>query len=447
MQRHLRVALGRPDARHADRRGAHDPVLVEPRRRCCCPRPSRHPVVITVPVALCAGAGRQPRQRHCSRSSSNAQDRPAAGAAWPCGNLLFKVAGCIVFLRRACSSRSAHLAASIRITRARCCISTSPSTLTIADRSSSASPAGRRASSTTPACPAPAPTVRPGQSRATSTPRASHTPALALANAARETLRIGDTVEQMLERHARGDPHQRHGNASTEIDQARRRRGPPLHRDQALPHADQRARPSTRRTSRRWAGDHARSPSTSSTWATSSSSILQDLRDKKIAHRLHVLRGRHDGDRGDARQARDQPAPRPVGVPERRPEERADAARAEGRASATSSAATHDSHLDRLSGQTVQSIETSSLHLDIISDMRRINSFFCSTAYPILEQAGPAAQEPPAWTPPASSRRVPSCRGHDRTSTFQRSSHGPRDRRHRAALPRPRRTSSTAARA
>jgi phosphate:Na+ symporter len=48
----------------------------------------------------------------------------------------------------------------------------------------------------------------------------------------------------------------------------------------------------------------------------------------------------------------------------------------------------HDSHLDRLAGQTLQSIETSSLHLDIISDMRRINSFFCSTGYPILEQAG-----------------------------------------------------------
>ena len=45
-------------------------------------------------------------------------------------------------------------------------------------------------------------------------------------------------------------------------------------------------------------------------------------------------------------------------------------------------------HLDRLSDQSVQSIETSSLHLDIISDMRRINSLFCSTAYPILEQAG-----------------------------------------------------------
>ena len=48
----------------------------------------------------------------------------------------------------------------------------------------------------------------------------------------------------------------------------------------------------------------------------------------------------------------------------------------------------HDSHLDRLAGQSLQAIETSSLHLDIISDMRRINSFFCSTAYPILEQAG-----------------------------------------------------------
>jgi phosphate:Na+ symporter len=48
----------------------------------------------------------------------------------------------------------------------------------------------------------------------------------------------------------------------------------------------------------------------------------------------------------------------------------------------------HATHLDRLAGQSMASIETSSLHLDIISDMRRINSFFCSTAYPILEQAG-----------------------------------------------------------
>lgn len=47
-----------------------------------------------------------------------------------------------------------------------------------------------------------------------------------------------------------------------------------------------------------------------------------------------------------------------------------------------------DTHLNRLAGQTVQSIETSSLHLDIINDFKRINSHICSVAYPILEQAG-----------------------------------------------------------
>ena len=47
-----------------------------------------------------------------------------------------------------------------------------------------------------------------------------------------------------------------------------------------------------------------------------------------------------------------------------------------------------DTHLGRLAGQTLRSIETSSLHLDIINDFKRINSHICSVAYPILEQAG-----------------------------------------------------------
>jgi phosphate:Na+ symporter len=47
-----------------------------------------------------------------------------------------------------------------------------------------------------------------------------------------------------------------------------------------------------------------------------------------------------------------------------------------------------DSHLQRLSGNTPQSIETSSLHLDLLADLKRMNSLFCSTAYPILESAG-----------------------------------------------------------
>ena len=49
------------------------------------------------------------------------------------------------------------------------------------------------------------------------------------------------------------------------------------------------------------------------------------------------------------------------------------------------------SHLDRLAGQGTQSIETSSLHLDIINDFKRINSHFCAIAYPILEEAGAIA--------------------------------------------------------
>ena len=51
-----------------------------------------------------------------------------------------------------------------------------------------------------------------------------------------------------------------------------------------------------------------------------------------------------------------------------------------------------NTHLERLAGQTVESIETSSLHLDLISDLRRINSHFCSIAYPILEEAGVLAK-------------------------------------------------------
>ncbi|MDO8448517.1 MAG: Na/Pi cotransporter family protein [Rhodoferax sp.] len=48
-------------------------------------------------------------------------------------------------------------------------------------------------------------------------------------------------------------------------------------------------------------------------------------------------------------------------------------------------------HLDRLSVNTLQSIETSSLHLDLISDLKRINSHICSIAYPILDSAGALA--------------------------------------------------------
>ncbi|MEY4882570.1 MAG: hypothetical protein RIS34_424 [Pseudomonadota bacterium] len=48
-------------------------------------------------------------------------------------------------------------------------------------------------------------------------------------------------------------------------------------------------------------------------------------------------------------------------------------------------------HLGRLAANTLQSVETSSLHLDLISDLKRINSHICSIAYPILDSAGALA--------------------------------------------------------
>jgi phosphate:Na+ symporter len=65
-------------------------------------------------------------------------------------------------------------------------------------------------------------------------------------------------------------------------------------------------------------------------------------------------------------------------------------------------------HLTRLTENTVQSIETSSLHLDLISDLKRINSHICSIAYPILDSAG--ALEPRRFrqvSPEEPSRALP----------------------------------------
>ena len=41
-------------------------------------------------------------------------------------------------------------------------------------------------------------------------------------------------------------------------------------------------------------------------------------------------------------------------------------------------------HVSRLQHKVVQSIETSSLHLELIADMKRLNSLFCSSAYVVL---------------------------------------------------------------
>ncbi|WP_192559396.1 Na/Pi cotransporter family protein [Pseudomonas allokribbensis] len=50
-------------------------------------------------------------------------------------------------------------------------------------------------------------------------------------------------------------------------------------------------------------------------------------------------------------------------------------------------------HVSRLQRKIVQSIETSSLHLELIADMKRLNSLFCSSAYVVLETADTGALE------------------------------------------------------
>jgi phosphate:Na+ symporter len=54
-------------------------------------------------------------------------------------------------------------------------------------------------------------------------------------------------------------------------------------------------------------------------------------------------------------------------------------------------------HLDRLREGRPETIETTSLHLDVLRDLRRIHSHICSVAYPVLDAAGelPAAAADP----------------------------------------------------
>jgi phosphate:Na+ symporter len=45
-------------------------------------------------------------------------------------------------------------------------------------------------------------------------------------------------------------------------------------------------------------------------------------------------------------------------------------------------------HLDRLREGRPETLETTSLHLDVLRDLKRIHSHICSVAYPVLDAAG-----------------------------------------------------------
>ena len=54
----------------------------------------------------------------------------------------------------------------------------------------------------------------------------------------------------------------------------------------------------------------------------------------------------------------------------------------------TAELAAAESHLGRLREGRPESIESSSLHLDVLRDLKRIHSHICSVAYPVLERTG-----------------------------------------------------------
>lgn len=57
-------------------------------------------------------------------------------------------------------------------------------------------------------------------------------------------------------------------------------------------------------------------------------------------------------------------------------------------------------HLERLREGRPESLETTSLHLDVLRDLKRIHSHICSVAYPALESAGPIPSNAAAVSDP-----------------------------------------------
>jgi phosphate:Na+ symporter len=74
-------------------------------------------------------------------------------------------------------------------------------------------------------------------------------------------------------------------------------------------------------------------------------------------------------------------------------------------------------HLDRLREGRPETIETTSLHLDVLRDLRRIHSHICSVAYPVLDAVGELATRKFAEHNPA---ELPSTTGHSGVSNTGR---------------------------
>ncbi|WP_337154247.1 Na/Pi cotransporter family protein [Pseudomonas protegens] len=220
-------------------------------------------------------------------------------------------------------------------------------------------------------------------------PTALATPSLALANAARETLRIGDLVDSMLE--AMRDALQGKQTAITQELRALSDDVEALYSAIKLYLAQMPREDLSDQDSRRWAEiiELAFNLKLASDLIER---MLRKVQQQKTSQRrsfsevgLEELTGLHAQLIANLR----------LGLSvflSADPESARQLLREKRRFRAQERRLAH-AHVSRLQRKIVQSIETSSLHLELIADMKRLNSLFCSSAYVVLETSDTGALE------------------------------------------------------
>ncbi|MEX5608826.1 Na/Pi cotransporter family protein [Pseudomonas protegens] len=220
-------------------------------------------------------------------------------------------------------------------------------------------------------------------------PTALATPSLALANAARETLRIGDLIDSMLE--AMRDALQGKQTAITQELRALSDDVEALYSAIKLYLAQMPREDLSDQDSRRWAEiiELAFNLKLASDLIER---MLRKVQQQKTSQRrsfsevgLEELTGLHAQLIANLR----------LGLSvflSADPESARQLLREKRRFRAQERRLAH-AHVSRLQRKIVQSIETSSLHLELIADMKRLNSLFCSSAYVVLETSDTSALE------------------------------------------------------
>ncbi|MDH4610673.1 Na/Pi cotransporter family protein [Pseudomonas sp. BN102] len=331
--------------------------------------------VISLKVALCLVIGANLGSGVLALLSSGLQN--AAGRRVALGSLLFKLAGCALVLPLVgplanwidgwpISNAELVIAFHVLYNSVRCALCLP---LTV--------PMARFCDWLLPDRPQPDDVVKPRHLD----PAALETPSLALANAVRETLRMGDIVEQMLNNLLHllrgGDPMLGKDIHRLDDDIDALYTAIKLYLAR-MPHEDL-----GERDSRRWAEiieltinleqagdiiermlDDVQSKKNAQGRAFSDEGLAEivSLHDQLVENLRLALSVFLNGDQENAKRLR----------------------RAKQRFRILERRYAH-AHVSRLHQQVVQSIETSALHLGLISDMKRLNSLFCAIAYAVLD--------------------------------------------------------------